>query len=76
MLEMSHMRRRLALGMTVLTLVLAACTPGASPSTAPSTPSDSGMMEHSASPSGSGMMEPSASPSDSGMMEHPSASPS
>jgi hypothetical protein len=61
--------------------LLAACTqPGASapPSlsaTAPPSPSDSGMMEHSPSPSDSGMMEHSPSPSDSGMMEH-SPSPS
>jgi hypothetical protein len=75
--ESRLMARRAALGVAVLAFALAACTPGASPSTVPSSPSDSGMMEHSASPSDSGMMEHSASPSDSGMMEHsPSASPS
>jgi hypothetical protein len=63
-----------AIAALALAAVLAACTPGA-------TPSPSGMMEESASPSGmmeesaspSGMMEESASPS--GMMEE-SASPS
>ena len=76
MLDIRLIRRHVALGIALLALVIAACTPGASPSTTPASPSESGMMEHSASPSESGMMEHSASPSESGMMEHPSASPS
>ena len=49
----------------LLAFAIGGCTPGASPSTAPASPAESEMMEHSASPEASGMMEhsPSASPS-------------
>jgi hypothetical protein len=66
---------RLIAAAVLLGAMAIACTPGSSPSTAPASPSDSGMMEHSASPEESGMMEHSASPEESGMMEH-SPSPS
>jgi hypothetical protein len=52
MLDIRLIRRHVALGMALLALVIGACTPGASPSRAPASPSESGMMEHpSASPS-------------------------
>jgi hypothetical protein len=65
-------RARAGAVLAIALLVVGCTQPGAS---APPSPSDSGMMEHSPSASDSGMMEHSPSASDSGMMEH-SPSPS
>ncbi len=58
---------RLSLVPVVFAFVIAACGGAASNTTAPS---ESQMMEHSATPSESPMMEHSAMPSESPMMEH------